>query len=339
MPRERKPFAKYQPDFILGRNRDGLRFLELRDDEQLIYLRWWAHCIEARKIFWQCSDEDLRKLSQNIHTSLRKLRRTFENLLAKGFIVKHAENGYKLRGIQDLHTGYRFEDGDDSGTDEGTNGRDNPEVRTQRLEYRGVVTRNPETQSEKETITPGGVVGEDECPGCRVPGFEEQGQVGEPARSEIEDTLPCGGFSEAQVYQSWETCLRMSGIHSVSQLANKIRHCKTSPAEWMMLLLDKLQYVYDRPAVGKDNELAGADPVALTVAGFCGNRNIPGGNAPDWSPHRPTDSARQFFVEVMTDRIVADAGAKQARWNGNLTPMAVATELKRRKGTRSKSAR
>jgi hypothetical protein len=158
---ERRPFAKTEPEFILGRNEAGSRFISLAEDEQLIYLRWWNRCLESRKIFWECSPEDLRNLSQSLHTSLRKLSRTLANLLAKHLAVKNASGLVKLKGIDELHAGVNFCDGDNSAPELGSGASPynpkNPEE-PQNPEIRRVIkTLNPETQelSEKEKITLG----------------------------------------------------------------------------------------------------------------------------------------------------------------------------------------
>lgn len=141
MARERKPFSKLQPDFILGRNRAGMEFNDsLTLEEQMIYVRWWNYCVESRVIFYESFDESLRNLSQKIGVSFRKFKRTFEKLLAKRFVLLDEKKRAYLKGIKEIHAGYNFHGGDRTGNERGADGGQTPPKRGESLETRVIAS-------------------------------------------------------------------------------------------------------------------------------------------------------------------------------------------------------
>jgi hypothetical protein len=107
-----------------------------------------------------------------------------------------------------------------------------------------------------------------------------------------------------------------------------VKHCNVTPAQWMMLFLDKIHAVC-RDRGGGTTLIDGedADPVAMTVAGL----------TPRKGKHRhcPTEAARQLFVEVMIDYARANNGEK-SKWAGRMSAPAITLELDRRKGKAGK---
>lgn len=189
-----------------------------------------------------------------------------------------------------------------------------------------VSTLNPKALTEEETKNPKGGVGENRDP---------PGRDGNPSGSSsslysglrvqgLEHELPCGGFSVVEVYEAFTQLLRFHDVSSCLELSRKVQHCKTDPATWMMLFLDKIQYAYTevdgRPRIESDDN---PNPVAMTVAGFQPQKGR--------SRHTPTDSARLLFAEVMNDFAKFKAGGG-SRWQGNLNGCAIAVALGKRKG-------
>lgn len=181
---------------------------------------------------------------------------------------------------------------------------------------------NPEAQTEKETKSPERGAGENTpAPDSRAPpgtlsfsdsGFRAQG------------CEPLSESSLKHVFDAFGMLFRFHGLFGITDFFNKVQHCKTSPATWAMVFLDKVHFAYKPGTDGKPRiDTEDVDPVALTVRGL-----VPKSGG---SVHTPTEAARQFFGEIMVEHAKAEAGGR-ARWNGILTGPTIALELGRRKG-------
>jgi hypothetical protein len=137
------------------------------------------------------------------------------------------------------------------------------------------------------------------------------------------------GVTHKQVYEAFLPLLSFHSVFSLEAFYSRVRHCKVTPAEWMMLFLDKIHAVY-RDRGGGTTLIDGdeADPVAMTVAGLAPRK--------DKRRHQPTEAARQLFVEVMLDYIKANKGEK-SKWAGRMSAPAITLELGRRKGKAGKN--
>lgn len=200
------------------------------------------------------------------------------------------------------------------------------------------ITLNPPTQDPNKRKKPKGGVGENA-------GIAERGRpkspdpppgerafcISDPEGLRVQGLTthhkqPCGGFSAKEVFEAFLPVLAFHGITVQSQFHTRIRHCRVSPAEWLMVYLDKVHAVY-RDRNGKtllDND---ADPVAMTVAALVPKK---GGK-----PHRPSDAARNLFMEIMVDAALTANGGT-SRWSSKTSGPALALELSRRKGKQSK---
>lgn len=137
----------------------------------------------------------------------------------------------------------------------------------------------------------------------------------------------CAGFTLKEVFDAFRPILAFHGIVTMNQFHARVKHCRTSPADWLMLYLDKVHAVYrDR---GGTTWLEGgdADPVAMTVAAL-----NPKAGA---KRHAPSNAARELFMEIMLDLSLARAGA-MPRWQGKTSGPTLALELSRRKGGKGK---
>lgn len=191
------------------------------------------------------------------------------------------------------------------------------------------ITLNPSTLKQKEIKSPNGGVGEDAAAAAELKGggvvFDSVGeglrvQGSYPVR---QDELQGGGFTHKQVFEAFMPLLVFHAIMTLEAFYDRVKHCKTTPANWIMLFMDKVHAVYrdrDGTTLMDDGE---TDPVAMTVAGLLpkGNRTV----------HHPTDAARQLFAEIMIEYGKAEKGGK-SRWAGKISAPAITLELGRRKG-------
>lgn len=192
-------------------------------------------------------------------------------------------------------------------------------------------TLNPYTLDEKKGENPKGGVGGSPGPpdgakekagffnllseGSRVKGFV-------PTQAE----LTGGGVTHKEVFEAFMPLLNFHAILTLEAFYDRIKHCRTTPANWIMLFLDKIHAVY-RDRDGSTLLDDDADPVAMTVAGLVPKK---GG-----TKHHPTDAARQLFVEIMMDYGKGLKGEK-SRWAGRVSASAITLELTRRKGKAGK---
>ncbi len=136
------------------------------------------------------------------------------------------------------------------------------------------------------------------------------------------------GVTHKQVYEAFLPLLSFHSVFSLEAFYSRVSHCQTTPAQWIMLFLDKIHAVYRDRGGGttllSDEE---ADPVAMTVAGLIPRK--------DKRRHQPTEAARQLFVEVMLDYARANKGEK-SKWTGRMSAPAITLELDRRKGKAGK---
>lgn len=147
--------------------------------------------------------------------------------------------------------------------------------------------------------------------GLRVQGFVER-----------QEQLTGGGFSHKEVYEVFIPLLVMHGIFSLEGFYARVKRSGVTPAEWMMLYLDKLQAVY-RDRNGTTLLDDDADPVGMTMSGLSPGKNR--------RPHRPTEAARQLFLEIMMDSRNEAQGGKP-KWRSRLSGPGITLELNRRKG-------
>ncbi len=108
MVRQRKLFAKVEPDFILGDTKAGQRFLELSEKHQLYYLRFWAYCIQKRISFISFSEQNKNKIASNLLLSQTKFNNFLNEILNKKLGFVSPENQFYLKGFKGLHSNVRF---------------------------------------------------------------------------------------------------------------------------------------------------------------------------------------------------------------------------------------
>ena len=137
------------------------------------------------------------------------------------------------------------------------------------------------------------------------------------------------GLPHKAVYEAFLPLLIVHSILTLEAFYERVKHCKTTPAQWIMLFLDKIHAVY-RDRGGGTTLLDGddADPVAMTVAGLAPRKGK--------TRHQPTEAARQLFLEIMIDHDKAGKGGK-SRWAGRMSAPAITLELDRRKGKTGKN--
>jgi len=144
-----------------------------------------------------------------------------------------------------------------------------------------------------------------------------------------EAELTGNALTVKQVFEPFMPLLIMHGILSMEGFYDRIKRSKATPAEWMMLYLDKIHAVYrDRNGTTMLDELE-SDPVAMTMAGL-----TPGKAK---RRHFPTGSARSLFIEIMMDYFKAQEGGT-SKWQGRISGPSITLELGRRKGKRGKIA-
>ena len=190
------------------------------------------------------------------------------------------------------------------------------------------ITLNPRTLNKRKESNPmggaGGEAGNDENAGSSnlvLKGSRVQGYPNSQAE------LTGAGMTHKEVFEVFMPLLAFHSVLTLESFYERVKHCRTTPAQWMMLFLDKVQAVYrDRDGTTLiDTE--DADPVAMTMAGLLPNKNR--------RQHHPTDAARQLFVEIMIDYDRANNGGK-AKWLGRISAPAITLELERRKGKAGK---
>lgn len=144
--------------------------------------------------------------------------------------------------------------------------------------------------------------------------------------SALAEEAPCGGFAAKEIFDAFRPALSLHGINVPGQFNTRIRHCHTTPAEWLMLFLDKVHAVHRARDGGAWLENSDADPVAMTVAGL-----RPKGGA---QRHFPSDAARGLFMEIMVEH--SRAGGSAPRGTHRTSAPAIALELERRKGDKGR---
>lgn len=108
--RGREVFAKVEPSFILGGSREGKKFRQLAEKDQLVYLRLWCHAIECRESCFQNNGESFKELSQKIGKRSDKLSGFFQTLIDKELMSKLSDGRYKLFGVREKHIGLKWKD-------------------------------------------------------------------------------------------------------------------------------------------------------------------------------------------------------------------------------------
>lgn len=194
---------------------------------------------------------------------------------------------------------------------------------------------NPQALSEKEIKSPKGVFGENVDPppapyvskGFSHPVFQRAFRVQGSEPPPPPDVSP-ESIGAEDVFQAFKTPLAFHGIRSCHELASRAKHCRVTPATWLMLFLDKLHVAYREREGGTLIDTEQADPVAMTISGFAPSDGR--------TRHNPTNAARSFFREVIAAFGDYAAGRGDSKWNGNLSGPRVALELERRKGRRRK---
>ena len=187
---------------------------------------------------------------------------------------------------------------------------------------------NPYTLKEKETKSPKGGVGENDA---AASGETEKRAVSNSAGKGLrvqgypltQEELQGGGFTHKHVFEAFMPLLVFHAIMTLEAFFDRVKHCRTTPANWIMLFMDKIHAVYrdrDGTTLMDDGE---TDPVAMTVAGLLPKRGKP--------VHHPTDAARQLFAEIMMEFDKAQKGGK-SRWAGKMSAPTITLELGRRKG-------
>ena len=152
--------------------------------------------------------------------------------------------------------------------------------------------------------------------------------TGERAQgSETERTFPCAAITLKDVFDVFKNLLCFHGIYLLQQLHDRVKHCRVSPALWMMLFLDKVHAVYREREGGPLIESEDADPVAMTVAGLRPKKGAP--------THTHTDAAMTLFVEIMVDYEQSKAGGR-SRWQNLMSGPSITHELEKRKGGKGK---
>lgn len=144
---------------------------------------------------------------------------------------------------------------------------------------------------------------------------------------ETERTFPCAGVPLKDVFDVFKNLLCFHGIYLLQQLHDRVKHCQVTPAEWMMLFLDKVHAVYRDRDGGPLIESENADPVAMAVAGLRPKKED--------ARHTHTDAAMNLFVEVMVDYEQSKAGGR-SRWQSLLSGPSITHELEKRKGSKGK---
>lgn len=140
----------------------------------------------------------------------------------------------------------------------------------------------------------------------------------------ITDELPCGGVTTEMAFEAFRPVLCFHGILTAGQLAERVRHCRTEPARWVMLFLDKVHAVYRDRNGTTLIDAEDADPVGMTIAGLKGDPR-----------HVASEAARALFIEIILDHAQAVAGGKP-RWAGKTSGPAISHELDKRKGKKGK---
>ena len=190
------------------------------------------------------------------------------------------------------------------------------------------LTLNPRTLDKKKRNNPKGGVGENvalEAENQEKAGFLNLVLEGSRAKGFVttQAELTGGGFTHKEVYEAFMPLLSYHSILSLESFYDRVKHCKTTPAQWLMLFLDKVHAVYRKRGGSTLADANDADPVGMTVAGFLPRK---GGKL-----HHPTDAARQLFLEIMRDYAKFISGEK-SRWNGKMSAVTITLELDRRKG-------
>ena len=144
----------------------------------------------------------------------------------------------------------------------------------------------------------------------------------------IQAELTGSGFTHKEVFEAFLPLLVMHGLLSLEAFFGRVKRSRASPAEWIMLYLDKIHAVY-RTRQGSTMLDEDADPVGMTMAGLTPGRNRP--------RHRYTEAARTLFIEVMNDYVKTRNGGKP-KWTGKLSGPTIVMELERRKGKAGKIA-
>ena len=140
--------------------------------------------------------------------------------------------------------------------------------------------------------------------------------------------LTGGGFTHKQVFEAFLPLLVAHAILTLEAFYMRVKRSGASPAEWIMLYLDKIHAVY-RARDGGTLLDEDADPVAMTMAGL---RPGKGGRR-----HIHTEAARSLFIEVMMDYSKAQKGGR-SKWLGKMSGPTIVVELGRRKGKAGKVA-
>lgn len=130
------------------------------------------------------------------------------------------------------------------------------------------------------------------------------------------------------VYAVYRSLLRFHGILTTRVLREKTAYCRTSPATWVIMLQDKVHAVYRDRNDGPLIETKGADPVAMTIAALRPQKSD--------KRHIGTEASTNLFTEVMIDFAQMCCGQSSV-WQSRLSGAAIAFELDKRKGKRSRA--
>ena len=136
------------------------------------------------------------------------------------------------------------------------------------------------------------------------------------------------GFTHKAVFEAFLPLLVMHGILSLEAFYGRVKRSRASPAEWIMLYLDKIHAVY-RTRQGTTLLEEDADPVGMTMAGLIPRKGK--------HRHHHTEAARTLFIEIMSDYMKTQKGGIP-KWAGKLSGPTIVMELERRKGKAGKIA-
>lgn len=193
-------------------------------------------------------------------------------------------------------------------------------------------TLNPITQKETETKKPNGGMGEIPQKSLFAPPRASFSVISSGLRVQgyplVQAELTGSGFTHKEVFEAFLPLLVMHGILSLEAFFGRVNRSQASPAEWIMLYLDKIHAVY-RTRQGSTMLDEDADPVGMTMAGL-----IPGRNR---TRHHYTEAARTLFIEIMGDYVKTQNGGRP-KWTGKLSGPTIVVELERRKGKAGKIA-
>ncbi len=142
------------------------------------------------------------------------------------------------------------------------------------------------------------------------------------------DQLDCSALTYLDVFTAFKPVFVFHSIATLNSFYYRCTRCKSTPAWWTMVYMDKVHAVYRTRREGQAWLEDGADPVALTMAALLpsyGRR------------HSPTEAARQLFLEIMIDSQRQKDG-HPSRWKGCVSGNFITHELDIRKGKAGKIA-